>query len=209
MKLSRSFAGAAALAMLLLGPSAALAQDADTGPGTEACQAAEAALADAVVPVIDLAPNVYPDDQVPTADQVTPELLDLILADPDLGADAREQVEAADAAFTARDAACTTPEAPESTTVTPPPAVESSTPNVPAAPAPEKDCDDFITRDAAQAALDADRSDPWRLDDDRDGIACELLPPATGGPVGDADEFGQVGVGDVPRGSVATGGGPA
>jgi hypothetical protein len=34
-------------------------------------------------------------------------------------------------------------------------------------------CDDFATQADAQAVLDADRSDPNRLDGDRDGIACE------------------------------------
>lgn len=35
------------------------------------------------------------------------------------------------------------------------------------------DCADFPTWTDAQAALDADRSDPWLLDADNDGTACE------------------------------------
>lgn len=38
------------------------------------------------------------------------------------------------------------------------------------------DCADFGTRAAAQAVLDSDRSDPYRLDGDNDGAACEWLP---------------------------------
>jgi hypothetical protein len=35
------------------------------------------------------------------------------------------------------------------------------------------DCSDFSTQGAAQAALDADPSDPNNLDGDNDGWACE------------------------------------
>jgi micrococcal nuclease len=38
------------------------------------------------------------------------------------------------------------------------------------------DCKDFRTQREAQAVLDADPSDPHRLDRDKDGIACESLP---------------------------------
>lgn len=38
------------------------------------------------------------------------------------------------------------------------------------------DCEDFRTREKAQAALDADPADPNRLDRDADGAACEQLP---------------------------------
>jgi micrococcal nuclease len=38
------------------------------------------------------------------------------------------------------------------------------------------DCKDFKTQREAQAVLNADPSDPHRLDRDRDGIACESLP---------------------------------
>lgn len=38
------------------------------------------------------------------------------------------------------------------------------------------DCGDFKYQEDAQAVLDKDRSDPHRLDEDDDGIACEKLP---------------------------------
>ncbi|KFZ83348.1 excalibur calcium-binding protein [Amycolatopsis sp. MJM2582] len=38
------------------------------------------------------------------------------------------------------------------------------------------DCGDFKYQEDAQAVLDKDRSDPHRLDEDGDGIACEKLP---------------------------------
>jgi len=37
------------------------------------------------------------------------------------------------------------------------------------------DCDDFATQADAQTCLDADATDPFELDDDDDGIACEGL----------------------------------
>jgi len=37
-------------------------------------------------------------------------------------------------------------------------------------------CDDFDTQAEAQACLDADATDPFELDDDDDGVACEALP---------------------------------
>lgn len=37
----------------------------------------------------------------------------------------------------------------------------------------DRDCPDFPSQQAAQAVLDADTSDPERLDRDDDGIACE------------------------------------
>lgn len=37
----------------------------------------------------------------------------------------------------------------------------------------DRDCPDFSSQAEAQAALDADPSDPQRLDADNDGIACE------------------------------------
>ncbi|WP_225902679.1 thermonuclease family protein [Pseudanabaena sp. PCC 6802] len=42
--------------------------------------------------------------------------------------------------------------------------------------AKDLDCKDFKTQREAQAVLNADRTDPHRLDRDRDGIACESLP---------------------------------
>lgn len=40
----------------------------------------------------------------------------------------------------------------------------------------DRDCSDFTTHAEAQRLLDADRSDPHRLDLDGDGEACEGLP---------------------------------
>ena len=61
------------------------------------------------------------------------------------------------------------------------------------------DCADFATQAQAQAVLDADRSDPHRLDADHDGYACETKfgeKKTTGGsqvkvkPVGGVDTGG-------------------
>ncbi|MDT0350208.1 hypothetical protein [Pseudonocardia charpentierae] len=62
----------------------------------------------------------------------------------------------------------------------------------------DRDCGDFASQADAQAALDADLSDPDHLDADVDGIACE-------------DHFGNAGqqVQVHPSGGVDTGGGPA
>ena len=61
----------------------------------------------------------------------------------------------------------------------PPPTVPAPVvvPPTAAAPKPalvgDKNCNDFPSQAAAQAALRADPTDPWGLDRDRDGIACE------------------------------------
>jgi hypothetical protein len=62
----------------------------------------------------------------------------------------------------------------------------------------DRDCADFASQADAQAALDAELSDPDHLDADVDGIACE-------------DRFGNAGqqVQVHPSGGVDTGGGPA
>jgi hypothetical protein len=62
----------------------------------------------------------------------------------------------------------------------------------------DRDCADFASQADAQAALEADLSDPDHLDADVDGIACE-------------DRFGNAGqqVQVHPSGGVDTGGGPA
>ncbi|MCE3551274.1 excalibur calcium-binding domain-containing protein [Pseudonocardia sp. RS11V-5] len=54
----------------------------------------------------------------------------------------------------------------------------------------DRDCPDFATQAEAQAALDADPSDPERLDADNDGIACESQfgEPATGDSASDAGD---------------------
>lgn len=60
------------------------------------------------------------------------------------------------------------------------------------AQAQDYDCSDFAFQEDAQAVLDQDPSDPYNLDGDNDGIACETLPrrgtsgstlPATGAGV--------------------------
>jgi hypothetical protein len=45
-----------------------------------------------------------------------------------------------------------------------------------ASTAKDLDCPDFRYQEDAQAHLNADRSDPDRLDADNDGVACETLP---------------------------------
>ncbi len=50
----------------------------------------------------------------------------------------------------------------------------------PIPPKDDKDCADFPNQAAAQAVLDADKSDPNRLDANHNGIACEA--PAVEGP---------------------------
>ncbi|MFF0886118.1 excalibur calcium-binding protein [Streptomyces sp. NPDC003456] len=54
-----------------------------------------------------------------------------------------------------------------------------ASPAVPAHARTDRDCRDFVFQEDAQAVLDADRSDPDRLDEDQgpdDGTACEDLP---------------------------------
>ncbi|MGH3980556.1 MAG: excalibur calcium-binding domain-containing protein [Pseudonocardiaceae bacterium] len=78
-----------------------------------------------------------------------------------------------------------------------PPAPAAPEPALPATPLPDRDCPDFDSQAEAQAALDADPSDPERLDANGDGVACESLFGAD-----DGDQ--QVGI--HPVGGVATGG---
>ncbi|WP_199336843.1 thermonuclease family protein [Oscillatoria sp. FACHB-1407] len=47
---------------------------------------------------------------------------------------------------------------------------------LPTIPRLDLNCSDFRTQAEAQRILERDRSDPHRLDGDRDGIACESLP---------------------------------
>ncbi|WP_236788864.1 calcium-binding protein [Amycolatopsis sp. GM8] len=80
----------------------------------------------------------------------------------------------------------------------------------------DKDCGDFQYQEDAQAVLDADPSDPNRLDADNDGKACETLPhragqaattkkPATTTKTAKSSTSAQVKV--KPVGGVDTGGG--
>ncbi|HEY8471541.1 MAG TPA: excalibur calcium-binding domain-containing protein [Natronosporangium sp.] len=50
------------------------------------------------------------------------------------------------------------------------------------AQAADKDCRDFHWQEDAQAVYDQDPSDPYGLDRDHDGIACEWLPHKPGPP---------------------------
>jgi cell division septation protein DedD len=75
-----------------------------------------------------------------------------------------------------------TPTPPQTPTSTPTPAVTAS----PAPPSlvgacgscalTDCNCSDFATQAQAQACLNADSSDPFGLDGDSDGVACESLP---------------------------------
>ncbi|WP_207787480.1 thermonuclease family protein [Actinomycetospora cinnamomea] len=57
------------------------------------------------------------------------------------------------------------------------------------ATAGDVDCSDFDTQQDAQDHLDADPSDPARLDVDDDGVACESLPAgSTGSSTGDVPD---------------------
>lgn len=68
----------------------------------------------------------------------------------------------------------TSPAPPSPPALTTPPA--PTTPPIPEPPAQaDRDCPDFSSRAEAQAVLDADPSDPERLDADNDGVACEAL----------------------------------
>lgn len=66
-------------------------------------------------------------------------------------------------------------------------------------------CDDFATQAEAQAELDRDRSDPYGLDRDSDGVACESL---TGGESPDSGTSADIAVPDRAElgGGGATGG---
>ena len=74
----------------------------------------------------------------------------------------------------------------------------------------DRDCPDFATQAAAQAAYDAVPGDPERLDGDNDGVACEDLPSrgtsSTGsGATGTTTSSSQVST--QPAGAVAAGDG--
>jgi Excalibur calcium-binding domain len=65
---------------------------------------------------------------------------------------------------------------------------------------PDRDCNDFATQQEAQAAFDNSSGDPYRLDEDNDGKACEWLPSGS-----DTTVSGQVRY--VPQGGLDTGDG--
>ena len=69
-------------------------------------------------------------------------------------------------------------------------------------------CSDYATQAEAQAALNADPSDPEGLDRDNDGIACETLP-AGGGSTDDGstddDSTDDDAAGGTPNGGVDAG----
>lgn len=89
-----------------------------------------------------------------------------------------------------------------------------SMPTAAAAPG-DLDCSDFATQAEAQAEFDSDTSDPNRLDDDGDGIACETLPPGSGKDTKDRsghhcecdEQRSQQDIAQPPRGGVDTGAG--
>jgi len=69
---------------------------------------------------------------------------------------------------------------PPEPTATPPEPTPTLTVTDPCGPCAATDCNcsDFATWQQAQACLDAHPGDPFRLDGDNDGIACESLPGA-------------------------------
>jgi len=87
----------------------------------------------------------------------------------------------------------------------------TTTPTPTPTPEPENDVDcDEVSDDEAQRILNADRSDPNNLDQDNDGVACEvdeILPESDN----DDGDGGDVTVNNnvaVPQGGVSTGVGP-
>lgn len=76
-----------------------------------------------------------------------------------------------------------------------------------AAPAADRDCPDFSSQAAAQAALVP--GDPERLDRDNDGLACEDSEYGSGTPATSSPTSGDDQVTAVPSGSVDAGDGSA
>jgi hypothetical protein len=169
-----------AAATLLLPAGVAVAQD-PTGPGTVACQEANgavitakgvlaakadelgvksAALADAELNLGRAVDSAKPYFQK-LVDDLTPLVAALKVEVPNLQ-------EALDAATAAANEACATDGQPPAS---PSPSAEPSSP--PAAPVDDVDCAD-VPQARAQEILDADRSDPNKLDGDHDGTACEV-----------------------------------
>lgn len=130
MKKSHTLAAALLGATLTIGTGTLALATPDDEP-TPACVEARAALDLALVAIVDLNPNVYPEDAVPAVEDVTPALLDAVLADADLGAGGRAEVKAALAAFVAVEEACAV-ETPASTTTPTSTATATPTPTLPA-----------------------------------------------------------------------------
>lgn len=86
----------------------------------------------------------------------------------------------------------------KTSTPTVPPVVTETKPAPSSAKSADKDCADFPSQAAAQAELKRNPSDPYKLDGDHDGYACESR-------FGESSKPGQVKV--KPVGGVATGGG--
>lgn len=86
----------------------------------------------------------------------------------------------------------------------------TTTPTTPTTPADPSDVDcDEVSDDEAQRILNADRSDPNNLDQDGDGVACEVdeILPESDNDNGDGDVTVNNNVA-VPQGGVSTGVGP-
>ncbi|KZB81617.1 excalibur calcium-binding domain-containing protein [Amycolatopsis regifaucium] len=88
----------------------------------------------------------------------------------------------------------------KTSTPTVPPVVTDTKPVPSSAKSADQDCADFPSQAAAQAELKRNPSDPYKLDGDHDGYACESR-------FGEPSKSGQVKV--KPVGGVATGGGEA
>jgi micrococcal nuclease len=74
--------------------------------------------------------------------------------------------------------ACPSPTPTPAPTATPRPTPTRTVPaGLPACVRTDCNCDDFDTQSEAQRVLDAFPGDPFRLDPDHDGLACESLPP--------------------------------
>jgi micrococcal nuclease len=74
--------------------------------------------------------------------------------------------------------ACPSPTPTPTPSATPKPTpTRTPPPGLPACVRTDCNCDDFDTQSEAQRVLDAFPGDPFRLDPDHDGLACESLPP--------------------------------
>lgn len=109
-----------AATLALVGAPAVAYASVVPAPAPITCEQAKADLTAKVALVVQFNQNVYPDGKVPAVDAVTPALLRTVLTDPDLGAGARAQVQAALAAFAVKHDACAKPPA----TTTPAPTTE-------------------------------------------------------------------------------------